>query len=148
VANVTPNLSFAGHGRTWMQLDGTWAMLFSGSMTGVPRPSRIMLATSSDGLTWQVVNINVYEKGHDPTVIRLKDGRIAVIFAYLFESLQAGFSDDGLTWTEPETLTLLDENGITLTRIYGDVALMRLMDGSFRLMANDTDGIVSFAPQM
>jgi hypothetical protein len=141
-----PALSFAGHGRTWAQPDGTWAMVFSGNLWGDRNPSDIMLAASEDGLEWQVIDACVANNGHDPTVLRLTDGRIAMIYAYLRESILVRLSDDGIMWGEPQILELLDEDGGPITEFHGDVALMRRPDGGLRLMSNHPEGIASFIP--
>ena len=142
-----PALSFAGHGRTWRMPDESWAMVFSGNLLNNREPSDIMLATSADGLEWQVIGTSLFDRGHDPTLIRLEDGRLAMVFAYLLESLRVTFShDNGMTWSEAQVLSLTDATGTPVTRIGGDVDLFRMPDGSIRMLTNADGGIGSYVP--
>lgn len=142
-------LSYAGHGRSWRQegnSDWTWGMVFSGNLLNDTNASDIMLATSIDGLTWTLVNTSLFNNGHDPALITLTDGRLAVVFAYLKESLRTAVTSDGLSWSDAQVLTLFNEANQPQTEIWGDVALMRLQDGSLRMFSNHPNGIVSFVP--
>lgn len=141
-----PALGFAGHGRAWRNNDGTWSMVFSGNLPNDRNPSDIMLAVSDNGLEWKVSDTCLYNNGHDPAVIRLRDGRLAIVFAYLKDSINAGFSEDGTTWPISHELKLLEPDGSRVEEIHGDVTLLRLKDGTLRLFTNAPDGIGSFRP--
>ncbi|MBI2899365.1 MAG: hypothetical protein HYY17_04225 [Planctomycetes bacterium] len=141
-----PAISFAGHGRAWRQGDGSWTMVFSGNLWRDMHPSDIMLATSRDGLAWKIVDTCLYDDGHDPTVLRLTDGRLAIVFAHLRDSLQVGFSIDGLKWSAARKIEIFGTDGKAIEEIHGDVALMRRPDAGLRLMSNDPRGIASFIP--
>ena len=142
-----PALSFAGHGRSWEMPDGSWATVFSGNLLNDYSPSDIMLATSPDGLEWQVIETCLFDRGHDPSVIELTDGRLAMVFAYLRESLRVALSDDhGMTWSAAEVLTLTDPTGDPVSDIGADVDLYRLPDGTLRMLTNSDGGIGSYVP--
>lgn len=142
-----PALSFAGHGRAMLREDGLWIMAFSGNLLDDKNPSDIMLATSADGLIWHVIDSCIANNGHDPTLLQLSDESWAMVFAYLKESLQVCFSEDGLIWSMPKTLQLLEEDESPMADVHGDVALMWRPDGGLRLMSNEMGGvIISFVP--
>jgi|GEM_PF-6214011 hypothetical protein len=140
------NLSFAGHGRAWQHDDGSWGMVFSGNLAGDTNPSDIMEAKSADGLQWSVVESSLFNNGHDPALIRLTDGRLAIVFTYLKDKLQYAILDEKTGWSEAQDLKLLDVDGNVLNEIHGDVALLRRKDGGLRMMSNATHSITSFVP--
>jgi hypothetical protein len=139
-------IRFAGHGRAWLQAPDTWAMVFSGNTFQDRGPSDIILALSRDGLQWDIGDAMVYEDGHDPAVIRMPDGRMAIVYMYLKEGLFAGFSADGLEWSEPVALNVVDAQGRAMNEHMSDVALYRLPDGALRMLTNNQDGIIMLAP--
>lgn len=142
-----PPLSFAGHGRTWVQADGTYAMVFSGNLQSDHSPSDIMLATSRDGMMWTIVNPNLFTDGHDPTILKAPDGKLFMVFSYLKECLKISSSLDGIHWEVPRRMQLFNPDGSPVREIFGDVDLVRLSDGSLRMYSNGPGGILSFIPQ-
>lgn len=101
-------LTFAGHGSYFIAEDGTYAVLFSGnSEENENAPSNIMLATSEDGLAWEIQG-SVYEQWHDPIVL-YKDGEYLMYASYLNDHFGTASSTDGLIWEEsPSYFTLVD----------------------------------------
>ena len=142
-----PALSFAGHGRSWRTPDGGWGMVFSGNLLHDRNPSDIMLAVSDNGLDWEITEPCLFNNGHDPALLEFEDGRLAMVFTYLRESLRVSVSDDhGETWSPAQKLVLLDEDGEVSDDVHGDVALMHRPDGGLRMLSNGIGGIVSFIP--
>ena len=92
-------------------------MVFSGNLLRDRNPSDIMLVESKYGLEWNVIDTCLYNNGHDPEIIRLDDGAMAIVFAYLKDSLQVGFSDDGVKWSKSRKFRLIDANGVPMKEI-------------------------------
>jgi len=142
-------LSFAGHGRAWRAADGSFWMLLSANTHDDTGPSDIALATSLDGLTWTIVEPHLFVDGHDPTLLVKADGSVTALWMYLDQTFYTSDSVDGLQWSPPVEVLFYDEDGRLLnysSDTGGDVALLRLDDGSLRLFTNWSDGIRSLIP--
>jgi len=142
-------LSFAGHGRAWRAADGSFWMLLSANTHDDTGPSDIALATSPDGLTWAIVEPHLFVDGHDPTLLVNADGSVTALWMYLAQTFYTSDSVDGLQWSLPVEVLFYDEEDELLnysSDTGGDVALLRLGDGSLRLFTNWSDGIRSLVP--
>jgi hypothetical protein len=122
-------LSLAAHGRAWRTLTGGFGMLFSADPLGRGGPSDVYRATSPDGLDWQVDPAPLFIGGHDPSLIRLDDGRLLAAYAHLADEFRMSWSsDDGRTWSKPTALTFLGRDGDNMrpSDIAGDLTMANI----------------------
>lgn len=142
ISSVDSNspLKLAGHGTYFLASDGTCVGIFSGNFKDEMGPSELVMATSSDGLSFPYSNIKrLYEDWHDPIVIKVEGG-YRMYATYLLEKTATAFSSDGLTWpAEMTQVTFKDASGNTLTEEspgIGDFGATLLTSGAIRLFSN------------
>lgn len=94
-------LKLAGHGTYFIASDGTYVGVFSGNFKDEMGPSELVMATSSDGLTFSNFRM-LHEDWHDPIVIKVSGG-YKMYATYLLEEQGIALSSDGLTWPSQMT---------------------------------------------
>ncbi len=133
-------LRLAGHGTYFYAADGqTVVAIFSGELaTDSPGPSSLIMATSSDGLTFGNVQ-KLYSSWHDPIVV--KSNNVFRMYAtYMLEKQGTAASLDGLAWPAGMTdLHFQNSQGSILTEGnagIGDIGGVVLANGQIRLYTN------------
>ena len=143
--------SGVGHGRAWRRNDGSVGLAFSADRADRPGPAAIYLATSVDGLAFDLRPEPVFVNGHDPAVLRLPDGRLWMIFQYLLDEFRVTESaDDGETWSPAAPIHLRNADGspyVGSVRPPEDVTWERGPRGGLRLWVNCPGvGLCAFVP--
>jgi len=138
--DAASTLSLAGHGTYFYTGDGTTIVgIFSGELASdMPGPSNLMMATSSDGMTFGSIT-KLYSLWHDPIVIKTSGG-YRMYATYLLQKQGTAFSADGINWPASMTdVTFVDSGGSTLTEGnsgVGDISGVLLPSGQVRLYTN------------
>ncbi|HHT9116524.1 MAG TPA: hypothetical protein ACFYEL_08650, partial [Candidatus Wunengus californicus] len=131
-------LKLAGHGTYFIASDGTYVGIFSGNFKDEMGPSELVMATSSDGLTFGNFRM-LYEDWHDPIVIKVSSG-YRMYATYLLEEQGTALSSDGLTWPSQMTqVSFVDSSGNILTegeQGVGDFGGVLQPSGTVRLFSN------------
>lgn len=109
--STATGLTLAGHGTSYyIAADGTYVGIFSGNLGPNTQPSDLVMATSTDGLTWGNFK-KLYQGWHDPIVVKTAEG-YKMYATYLVEKQGVAVSSDGLTWPAQMTdITMQDELG-------------------------------------
>ncbi|MBI2556058.1 MAG: hypothetical protein HYW13_01285 [Planctomycetes bacterium] len=131
-------LKLAGHGTYFIASDGTYVGIFSGNFKDEMGPSELVMATSSDGLTFGNFRM-LYEDWHDPIVVKVSSG-YRMYATYLLEEQGTALSSDGLTWPSQMTqVSFVDSSGNILTegeQGVGDFGGVLQPSGTVRLFSN------------
>ena len=131
-------VKLAGHGTYFIASDGTYVGIFSGNFKDEMGPSELVMATSSDGLTFGNFRM-LYEDWHDPIVIKVSGG-YKMYATYLLEEQGTALSSDGLTWPSQMTqVSFVDSSGNILTegeQGVGDFGGVLQPSGTIRLFSN------------
>jgi hypothetical protein len=133
-------LKLAGHGTYFIANNGKYVGIFSGNFKNEMGPSELVMATSSDGLTFNYADIKkLYEDWHDPIVLKTQEG-YKIYATYLLEKQGMAISSDGLNWpSELTTITFQDEKGNKLTEEssgVGDLGAVVTENSSIIIYAN------------
>ncbi|NUP88414.1 MAG: hypothetical protein HUU25_01185 [Candidatus Sumerlaeia bacterium] len=138
-------LAQAEQGAALIRSDGVHILLFFGRLLR-GEAEGIMLATSPDGLAWEIENRILFPGGQAPALVEFAPGQIACAFQTASSSFAVSTSSDGLTWTPPAPLTLLNRNGRGLSSATDALCLHRLDGGDLRLLANAREGLIALFP--
>jgi hypothetical protein len=134
--------SLAGHCAVIRFNDNHYVMFLSGNVGRRGGPSDLYLGTSSDGLRFTGFRV-LYENGHDPYVLPLRDGRYLLLYGDLLSSQRVALSPDGRSWPRAADTWATDqvnEEGVVVTEdspeAPGDRAALQLPSGEILLYTN------------